>query len=223
MFVVEFVTLLTTILFIRTWRPAGESRLQLPDHVWLWITVLFANFAEALAEGRGKAQADALRRTRTETQAKLLAARIDKNSKLVAGDESEGRRHCLCRSRRHYSRRMARSSKASPPSTSRRSRANRHLSSAKSGGDRSAVTGGTHVLSDWIRVRVTAAHGHDFLDRMIALVEGAERQKTPNEIALNILLAGMTIIFLFAVGDDSQLCGLCGRGPFRSSFLWRCS
>ena len=93
----------------------------------------------------------------------------------------------------------------------------------ESGGDRSAVTGGTQVLSDWIVVRITAAQGSTFLDRMIALVEGAQRQKTPNEIALNILLAGMTLIFVMAVAQHSELCRLCRRHGDACSCWWRCS
>jgi K+-transporting ATPase ATPase B chain len=150
-----------------------------------------------VAEGRGKAQAESLKKTRTESQAKLLTA-SDKTYRLVSGtslkvgdivlveagdnipSDGEGDRRALLRQRRPRS-------PASPRPVIR-----------ESGGDRSAVTGGTQVLSDWIRVRITAAQGSTFIDRMIKLVEGAERQKTPNEIALNILLAGLTIIFVFA-------------------------
>ena len=198
MFVVEIVTLLTTIIFIRDLVSGGGNLgFTFQIIVWLWITVLFANFAEAVAEGRGKAQADALRRTRTETQAKLLTGADHKNFKLVAGTSlkvgdivlveagdiipSDGEVVEGIASVNEF----AITGESAPVI--------REL-----GGDRSAVTGGTQVLSDWIRVRITAAQGHTFLDRMIALVEGAQRQKTPNEIALNILLAGMTIIFVFA-------------------------
>ena len=159
--------------------------------------MLFANFAEAVAEGRGKAQADALRRQRTETQAKLLAAANSKDYKLVAGTSLKVGDIVLVEAGDYI------------PSDGEVIEGIASVNEAaitgesapvirESGGDRSAVTGGTQVLSDWIRVRITAAPGSTFLDRMIRLVEGAERQKTPNEIALNILLVGLTIIFVFA-------------------------
>ncbi len=159
--------------------------------VWLWFTVLFANFAEAVAEGRGKAQAASLRKTRTETLAKRLLMPDNKRStRRVAATEPAGRAtSCLVEAgdlipgdgeviEGVASVNEAAITGESAPVI------------RESGGDRSAVTGGTTVISDWIVVRITAAPGSTFLDRMIALVEGAERQKTPNEIALNILLAG---------------------------------
>jgi K+-transporting ATPase ATPase B chain len=198
MFVLEVVTALTTVILIRDLFTGGANiAFEFQIILWLWFTVLFANFAEAIAEGRGKAQADALRRTRTETKAKLLAGTDRSKYKLVPstglkvgdivlveagdtipsdGDVIEG----------IASVNEAAITGESAPVI------------RESGGDRSAVTGGTEVLSDWIRVRITAAPGSTFLDRMIKLVEGAERQKTPNEIALNILLVGLTIIFVFA-------------------------
>ncbi|HUI13246.1 MAG TPA: potassium-transporting ATPase subunit KdpB [Xanthobacteraceae bacterium] len=199
MFVLEVVTALTTVILIRDLIVGGGHILfEFQIIIWLWFTVLFANFAEAVAEGRGKAQADTLRRQRTETQAKLLAAAGDtQNFRLVpstnlkvddivlveAGDmiPSDG----------EVIEGMASVNEAAITGESA-------PVIRESGGDRSAVTGGTQVLSDWIRVRITAAPGSTFLDRMIRLVEGAERQKTPNEIALNILLIGLTIIFVFA-------------------------
>ena len=198
MFVVEVVAALTTVIFLRDLATGGENLgFTFQIIVWLWITVLFANFAEAVAEGRGKAQADALRRTRTETQAKLLTnadrtkyKRVPGTSLKVgdvvlveAGDiiPSDGEVIDGVASVNEG----AITGKSAPVIR-------------ESGGDRSAVTGGTQVISDWITVRITAAQGSTFLDRMIGLVEGAERQKTPNEIALNILLAGMTLIFVFA-------------------------
>ena len=161
--------------------------------LWLWFTVLFANFAEAMAEGRGKAQADNLRKTRTETQAKLVTAggsiewsrrRNCKRGDVVlveAGDIIPGDGEVI--------EGIAAVNEAAITGESA-------PVIRESGGDRSAVTGGTTVISDWIKVRITANPGETFLDRMIALVEGAQRQKTPNEIALSILLAGLTIIFM---------------------------
>ena len=159
--------------------------------------MLFANFAEAIAEGRGKAQADSLRRQRTETQAKLLAGPDSTSHKLVpstslkVGDVVLVEAGDTIPSDGEVIEGVASVNEAAITGESA-------PVIRESGGDRSAVTGGTQVLSDWIRVRITAAPGSTFLDRMIRLVEGAERQKTPNEIALNILLAGLTIIFVFA-------------------------
>src|SRR5208337_70478 len=163
--------------------------------LWLWFTVLFANFAEAMAEGRGKAQAATLRQARTQTTAnrrlpngviELIPAEalrkgdifVVKAGEMIPADGEviEGAATV---------NESAITGESAPVIR-------------ESGGDRSAVTGGTQVLSDWIRVRITAAPGSTFLDRMIKLVEGAERQKTANEIALNILLVGLTIIFVFA-------------------------
>ena len=165
--------------------------------LWLWFTVLFANFAEAVAEGRGKAQADALRRTRTETQAKLLVGADRSNyrrvpgTSLKVGDVVVVEAGDTIPSDGEVIEGIASVNEAAITGESA-------PVIRESGGDRSAVTGGTQVLSDWIKVRITAAPGSTFLDRMIKLVEGAERQKTPNEIALDILLVGLTIIFVFA-------------------------
>jgi potassium-transporting ATPase ATP-binding subunit len=197
-FVLEVVTALTTVILIRdlangTGSIVFESQIVL----WLWFTVLFANFAEAVAEGRGKAQADALRRQRTETQAKLLSAANAKSYALVpstdlkVGDIVLVEAGDFIPSDGEVIEGIASVNEAAITGESA-------PVIRESGGDRSAVTGGTQVLSDWIRVRITAAPGSTFLDRMIKLVEGAERQRTPNEIALNILLAGLTIIFVFA-------------------------
>ena len=159
--------------------------------------MLFANFAEAVAEGRGKAQADSLRKTRTETKAKLLTDSDSKSYKLVPGPSLKIGDVVLVEagdvipSDGDVIEGVASVNEAAITGESA-------PVIRESGGDRSAVTGGTQVLSDWIRVRITAALGSTFLDRMIKLVEGAERQKTPNEIALNILLAGLSIIFVFA-------------------------
>ena len=198
MFVLEIVTALTTIILIRDLFTGGANiAFEFQIILWLWFTVLFANFAEAVAEGRGKAQAAALRKTRTETQAKLLSGSDRQHFKLVAstglkvGDVVLVEAGDTIPSDGEVIEGIASVNEAAITG---------ELAPVirESGGDRSAVTGGTQVLSDWIRVRITAAAGSTFLDRMIKLVEGAERQKTPNEIALNILLVGLTIIFVFA-------------------------
>src|SRR5882672_9562467 len=197
MFVVEIVAALTTVIFLRDLVTGGEHLgFTFQIILWLWFTVLFANLAEAVAEGRGKAQAVSLRKTRTESQAKLLTGG-DKTYRLVPGTSLKVGDIVLVEAGDNI------------PSDGEVIEGVASVNEAaitgesapvirESGGDRSAVTGGTQVLSDWIRVRITAAQGSTFIDRMIKLVEGAERQKTPNEIALNILLAGLTIIFVFA-------------------------
>src|ERR1700719_728511 len=199
MFVLEIVTALTTVILIRDlFTGGGHIGFEFQIILWLWFTVLFANFAEAVAEGRGKAQADTLRRQRTETQAKLLNAAGDaKNFRLVPSTDLKVGNVVLVEagdlipSDGEIIEGMASVNEAAITGESA-------PVIRESGGDRSAVTGGTHVLSDWIKARISAAQGSTFLDRMIRLVEGAERQKTPNEIALNILLVGLTIIFVFA-------------------------
>ena len=197
-FVTEAVSAVVTVLFVRDLVTGnGAALFSGQIAAWLWFTVLFANFAEAVAEGRGKAQADALRRTRSDTRAnryvdyKALPAVLQgvnaldlrlgdvvlvKAGEVIPGDGEivEGVASV---------NESAITGKSAPVIR-------------EAGGDRSAVTGGTTVLSDWIKVRITAAPGSTFIDRMIALVEGAERQKTPNELALSILLSGLTIIFL---------------------------
>src|SRR5262245_41779554 len=197
MFVLELVTILTTIVLIRDLLTGGDHlAFEIQIVVWLWFTLLFANFAEAIAEGRGKAQAASLRRQRTETQAKLLTG-SDKAFKLVpstslkVGDIVLVEASDTIPSDGEVVEGIASVNEAAITGESA-------PVIRESGGDRSAVTGGTQVLSDWIKVRITAALGSTFLDRMIKLVEGAERQKTPNEIALDILLVGLTIIFVFA-------------------------
>src|SRR4030088_876112 len=197
MFVVEVVGALATVIFLRELVTGSETlAFTFQIILWLWFTVLFANFAEAVAEGRGKAQAESLRKTRTESQAKLLTG-SDKTYRLVSGTSLKVGDTVLVEAGDNI------------PSDGEVIEGVASVNEAaitgesapvirESGGDRSAVTGGTQVLSDWIRVRITAAQGSTFIDRMIKLVEGAERQKTPNEIALNILLAGLTIIFVFA-------------------------
>lgn len=197
MFVVEIVAALTTVIFLRDLLTSGEHLgFTFQIILWLWFTVLFANLAEAVAEGRGKAQAESLRKTRTESQAKLLTG-SDRTFKLVPGTSLKVGDLVLVEagdtipSDGEVIEGVASVNEAAITGESA-------PVIRESGGDRSAVTGGTQVLSDWIRVRITAAQGSTFIDRMIKLVEGAERAKTPNEIALNILLAGLTIIFVFA-------------------------
>ncbi|MGH7046583.1 MAG: potassium-transporting ATPase subunit KdpB, partial [Stellaceae bacterium] len=203
MFCVEIVSVLTTIFFLRDLL-FGASKITGSNAlfsgqitIWLWFTVLFANFAEAVAEGRGKAQADSLRRTRTEAKAKRIVAARSNPFDLVdaaalkPGDLVLVEAGDLIPSDGEVVEGVASVDEAAITGESA-------PVIRESGGDRSAVTGGTTVTSDWLRVKITAAQGSTFLDRMIALVEGAVRQKTPNEIALNILLAGMTLIFVFA-------------------------
>jgi len=193
MFVVEIGSVLTTILLLRTTTNFGFN-LQIT--LWLWFTVLFANFAEAMAEGRGKAQAEALRKTRSETLAKRLLPSGETETipgaKLRSGDLVLVAVGELIPGDGEIIEGIASVDESAITGESA-------PVIREAGGDRSAVTGGTRVLSDYIKVQITSNPGETFLDRMIALVEGAERQKTPNEIALNILLAGLTIIFLLAV------------------------
>jgi K+-transporting ATPase ATPase B chain len=197
MFVVEIVTTLTTILLIRDALSGGEHLgFAIQINLWLWFTLLFANFAEAVAEGRGKAQAATLRRARTETTARRR--RPDGSTETIAatalrqGDVVEVTAGEIIPSDGEVIEGVASVNEAAITGESA-------PVIREAGGDRSAVTGGTQVISDQIIVRITASPGSTFLDRMIALVEGASRQKTPNEIALNILLAGMTLIFVLAV------------------------
>jgi K+-transporting ATPase ATPase B chain len=198
MFVVEVVATLTTILFLRYLVTGGVNlAFSFQINLWLWFTVLFANFAEAVAEGRGKAQAASLRATKTDAVAKLLdkgaaTPRLMPATALTPGDIVLVEAGDLIPSDGDVVEGVASVNEAAITGESA-------PVIRESGGDRSAVTGGTTVISDWIKVKITAAPGHTFLDRMIALVEGAQRQKTPNEIALNILLAGLTIIFVFVV------------------------
>jgi K+-transporting ATPase ATPase B chain len=198
MFVVEIGSVITSILLLRNMMHGNAGfKFNLQITLWLWFTVLFANFAEAMAEGRGKAQAETLRKARSETVANRLqggtgpveqvpSSQLRSNDVVVctAGD--------LIPSDGEIIEGVASVDESAITGESA-------PVIREAGGDRSAVTGGTRVLSDQIKVRITSNPGETFLDRMIALVEGAARQKTPNEIALNILLAGLTIIFLLAV------------------------
>ncbi len=202
MFVVEVGSLLTTVLWARSLAGQGETSTGFTGVIaaWLWFTVLFANFSEALAEGRGKAQAEALRRTRKETQAKKLSRQPEDGRKplnydlaastqLRQGDLFLVETGDILPADGEVVLGIASVDESAVTGESA-------PVIRESGGDRSAVTGGTRLLSDWLVVRVSADPGEGFLDRMIGLVEGAKRTKTPNEIALNILLASFTIIFL---------------------------
>src|SRR6478752_4254023 len=196
MFVVEVGSVLTTVLLVRDVRHEGQFGFNLQITLWLWFTVLFANFAEAMAEGRGKAQAESLRKARSETVANrvLPDGKIEKiaSSKLRSGDMVSVAAGEFIPGDGEIVEGVASVDESAITGESA-------PVIREAGGDRSAVTGGTRVLSDYIKIKITSNPGETFLDRMIALVEGAERQKTPNEIALNILLAGLTIIFLLAV------------------------
>src|ERR1700724_3708039 len=197
MFVVEVGAVLTTTQLVwNVLHHAGQISFGLQITLWLWFTVLFANFAEAMVEGRGKAQADTLRKARAETQAHLLTCdnKIESvpSSKLRSGDIVVVTAGDFVPGDGEVIEGVASVDESAITGESA-------PVIRESGGDRSAVTGGTRVLSDEIKVRITSNPGETFLDRMIRLVEGASRQKTPNEIALNILLAGLTIIFLLAV------------------------
>src|SRR5579885_3021586 len=196
-FVVEVGAAVTSILLIRDILAGAQGLgFSLQIALWLWFTVLFANFAEAMAEARGKAQADALRRTKADVMAKRVTPRGDTEtspaSELRAGDIVLCEAGDIIPADGEVVEGIATVDEAVITGASA-------PVIRESGGDRSSVTGGTRVLSDWIRIRITSNPGEAFLDRMIALVEGAQRQKTPNEIALNILIAGLTLIFLFAV------------------------
>jgi K+-transporting ATPase ATPase B chain len=198
MFVVELGSVLTTILFVRDFGSSSSSENVFAGLItaWLWFTVLFANFAEAVAEGRGKAQADTLRAARTDTAARVMTSDgsiTERSSSLLeVGDRVVCESGDIIPSDGTVVEGIASVDESAITGESA-------PVIRESGGDRSAVTGGTKVLSDRIVVEITARPGETFLDRMISLVEGAARQKTPNEIALNILLAGLTIIFMLAV------------------------
>ncbi|MCC6337618.1 MAG: potassium-transporting ATPase subunit KdpB [Myxococcales bacterium] len=199
MFVVEVGSLFTTVLALRALGQSDDSAgFALGVSVWLWFTVLFANFAEAMAEGRGKAQAESLRAARKDVQAKRLSEpRKDAPRELVGSSLLRRRDLVLVEAGDPI---PADGEVVDGVASVDESAITGESAPVirESGGDRSAVTGGTRVLSDWLIVRVTAEPGQAFLDRMIAMVEGAKRQKTPNEIALDILLAALTLVFLLA-------------------------
>src|ERR1700745_378648 len=196
MFVVEVGGVVATVEVLREIpHHSNEFGFALQITLWLWFTVLFANFAEAMAEGRGKAQADALRQAKSETLAYRLHSGVVEempSSKLRAHDVVRVSAGQMVPGDGEVIAGVASVDESAITGESA-------PVIREAGGDRSAVTGGTRVLSDEVTVRITSNPGETFLDRMIALVEGAQRQKTPNEIALNILLAGLTIIFLLAV------------------------
>src|SRR5665647_472715 len=196
MFVVEVGSVMTAIAFVAALVSGhGDAAFVGMVSGWLWFTVLFANFATAMAEGRGKAQADTLRRTKTET---LANVEVDGATKQVAANElRKGDVVVVVAGEVIPGDGDVIEGIASVDESAITGESAPVI--RESGGDRSAVTGGTRVLSDRIKIRITSDPGQTFLDRMIALVEGAERQKTPNEIALNILLAGLTIIFLIVI------------------------
>lgn len=211
-FVTEVVALVVTLVFVKdlvtsTGAPVFDGQIA----AWLWFTVLFANFAEAVAEGRGKAQADALRKTRSDTTAKRLmfadpddrAHSVVSSLDLELGDLVLVEAGDVVPADGEVIRGVASVDESAITGESA-------PVIRESGGDRSAVTGGTTVLSDWIVVKITAAPGSTFIDRMIALVEGAERQKTPNELALSILLSGLTLIFLITVVTLWGIAGYSG-------------
>lgn len=212
-FVTEVVSMLVTVLAAAAALRGESWHFQAAIAAWLWFTVLFATFAEAVAEGRGRARAESLRRARTDARAKLLLRPDDRAlwqpraaTELRVGDHVLVEAGDLMPSDGEVVAGIASVNEAAVTGESA-------PVIRESGGDRSAVTGGTMVVSDWLVVRITAAPGSTFLDRMIGLVEGAARQKTPNEIALDILLAGMTIIFLVAVVTLVGLASWNGQPP----------
>jgi len=209
-FVTEAVAALVTLFFARDFITGnGDASFSGQIAVWLWFTVLFATFAEAVAEGRGKAQAETLRRTRSQLTARKLMKPdgLDvteiPSSGLKVGDLVIAEAGELIPGDGEVIEGVASVNESAITGESA-------PVIREAGGDRSAVTGGTEVLSDWLKIRITAAPGSSFVDRMIALIEGAERQKTPNEIALSILLSGLTLIFLIAVVTLWGLAGYSG-------------
>jgi len=207
MFVTGVAACLVSLAFLRDLAAGGAAAVSGQIALWLWLAVLFANFAEAMAEGRGKARADSLRATQQETRARRLAA--DGGSESVSSRALQPGDLVLVEAGEPIPLdgevvegiasvdESAVTGESAPVIR-------------ESGGDRSAVTGGTRVASDWLKVRITARPGESFLDRMIGLVEGAERQKTPNETALHILLVGMTMIFLLVVVSLAPFAGYSG-------------
>ena len=210
MFVVEVGAVMTTILSIRDAAVgASITGFTVQITLWLWFTVLFANFAEAMAEGRGKAQADTLRKTKTETTARRIVGSRSETvaaTQLRAGDIVRVEAGETIPGDGDVIEGIASVDESAITGESA-------PVIRESGGDRSAVTGGTKVLSDFIVVQITSNPGETFLDRMIALVEGAQRQKTPNEIALNIVIAGLTLVFLLAVVTLQPFAVYSGTNP----------
>src|SRR6202166_1193380 len=198
-FVTEIVAVMVSVVGVEDIAGGKGGAFPITIALWLWLTVLFATFAEAVAEGRGRARAESLKRARSDTMAKLILDPRERNvfkptpaPSLRKGDLVLVESGDIMPSDGEIIEGVASVNESAITGESA-------PVVREAGGDRSAVTGGTQVVSDWLVVRITADAGHTFLDRMIALVEGAERRKTPNEIALNILLAGLTITFLAAV------------------------
>ena len=198
-FVTEIVAVMVSVVGVEDIAGGKGGAFPITIALWLWLTVLFATFAEAVAEGRGRARSESLKRARSDTMAKLILDPRERNMfkptpapSLRKGDLVLVETGDIMPSDGEIIEGVASVNESAITGESA-------PVVREAGGDRSAVTGGTQVVSDWLVVRITADAGHTFLDRMIALVEGAERQKTPNEIALNILLAGLTIVFVFAV------------------------
>jgi K+-transporting ATPase ATPase B chain len=218
MFVVEIVSVLATLVFIRALFQGGpDLAVQGQIMAWLWFTVLFGNFAEAVAEGRGKARADSLRATQQETSVKRLEDEdgedfdIVRSSMLTTGDIVLIEAGEIIPADGEVIEGIASVDESAITGESA-------PVIRESGGDRSGVTGGTKVVSDWLKIRVTVRQGESFLDRMISMVEGAERQKTPNEVALNILLVGQTIIFVI-VTITLALMAIYSGQPIEPAYL----
>ena len=207
MFAVELGGILTTLIAARDLASGGNFGFDVQISIWLWFTILFANFAEALAEGRGRAQAETLRQARSEAKANRLleSGRIEEVSAL----DLQQRRPCTGEGWRHHTQRRRDCGRGGPGGRvghyrrvgSRRSRV---------GGSLCGVTGGTRVLSGKVKIRITADPGETFLDQMIGMVESAKRQKTPNEQALEILLIGLTGLFIVVVDHPGGLCRIHG-------------
>lgn len=212
-FVTEIVALLVSVLAIHDILGAQPARFAIAIALWLWLTVLFATFAEAVAEGRGRARAETLRRTRSDLVARLLhdAKDRDRFKEVPAATLARGALVLVRAGDLIPSDGEVIEGQASVDESAITGESAPVIREA--GGDRSAVTGGTQVISDWLVVRITAEPGHTFIEQMIALVEGASRRKTPNEIALDILLAGLTIIFLIAVVTLVGLAHYSGHVP----------
>ena len=196
-FVTWIVALLATVSAAGAIASGQSAGFAIQLSLWLWATVLFANVAESVAEGRGKAAADSLRATRVTTPAKVIDPASGAVSQMPAGDLTVGtivlvEAGDVIPSDGEIIEGVASVNEAAITGESA-------PVIRESGGDRSAVTGGTTVVSDWLKIRITSAPGSTFLDRMIAMVEGANRRKTPNELALSVLLAGLTLVFLIAV------------------------
>ena len=222
-FVTEIVSILVTILAVRNVASGLPAAFPIAIGIWLWLTVLFATFAEAVAEGRGRARAESLRRARSDTMAKLLKSADDRTrwTETPAPDLKRGSLVLVEAGDLMPSDGEIVQGVASVNESAITGESAPVIREA--GGDRSAVTGGTMVVSDWLVVRITAEPGSTFIDRMIALVEGAERRKTPNEIALDILLAGLTIIFLIAVVTLVGFGQILRHRPRRAGAGRRCS